>query len=50
MSYRKPREWHGLNILPILMGSRYAVCARPGCSRVRRAWWAKPLIHKGRKP
>lgn len=26
----------------------YNVCAK--CGFVRRAWWAKPLIHNGRKP
>jgi hypothetical protein len=26
----------------------YTVC--PRCGFVRRSYWAKPLIHKGRKP
>jgi len=26
----------------------YNVC--PRCGFVRRAWWHKPLLHKGRKP
>lgn len=26
---------------------RYNVC--PSCGFVRRSWWAKPLIHKGRR-
>jgi hypothetical protein len=50
MSDRKPREYHLMSIQPLVNGERYVTCHEPGCRRVRRAWWAKPLIHNGRKP
>lgn len=46
MSARRPHVPH---FLPIT-GDRYSACLMPGCRRVRRAYWAKPIIHNGRKP
>ena len=46
MSYRPYRNRHYMTLtLPI---RRYQACSEPGCMHVRRAWNAKPIIHKGR--
>jgi hypothetical protein len=51
MSYRKPRERHLMSVVSVFScGERYATCQEPGCRHVRRARWARPLIHNGRKP
>jgi hypothetical protein len=39
-----------MSAMPFLYGARYIVCTQPGCERVRRARWTKPLIHKGGRP
>ena len=41
---------HLMIVTPFFYGVRYITCQELGCSRVRRAWNMKPIIHKGRKP
>lgn len=50
MTYKPPRVFHKMTVTPLFTGARYVTCTEPGCSRVRRAWGMKPLIHKGGRP
>jgi hypothetical protein len=47
VSYRQPRQRHWMRLE---FDKSYSVCGIPGCNRVIRAYWHKPLLHNGRKP